>query len=133
MENRAIGICIVALVVVAAVALAIGMATDDGQGDGDSQNPGVTVVEYSLDIDPVGTESWAFDVSFYAPVSGSLHGYLGDVPLGDNGLLLSWDEPTQFRDRGWSYDFGPGEDLEYVEKNLRLVFSSNIDPVRVDH
>ena len=132
MENRAIGICVVALVVVVVAAVAIGMAGGDDDGGSSGGSEKVTV-EYSLDVYPMGSESYAFDVSFYAPVSGSLSAYLGDVPLGDNGVLLSWNGPTQFRDRGWSYDFGPGEDLEYVENNLRLVFSSNIDPVRVDY
>ena len=129
MENRAIGICVVALVVVAVAAVAIGMAGGDDDG-GDSGGSEKVTVEYSLDLIPIGSDSCIFEVSFYAPVSGSLVAYIGDEQIGQG---LRWNEPTQFRDRGWSYDFGPGEDLEYVEDNLRLVFSSNIDPVRVDH
>lgn len=78
----------------------------------------------------MGTDSCIIYVSFYAPEAGSLSAYIGDDQI---GRMLEWNEPTQFRDRGWVYDFGPGEDLGYVKANLRLAFSMNFDPVRVDH
>ena len=95
MENRAIGICIVALVVVAAVALAIGMATDDGE---DSGNPVAYTVEYHIGCSSGGS-IYSYEISFDAPAPGSYYVYLNGEPLlNGRGEQIgdSWEYPGEY-------------------------------------
>lgn len=115
-------------IIATAVAIIGGYAAFGHENDsGDSEDPGKTTLEYSYEIVPIGTDSCTIEPSFYARESGSIRVYIGDDLIGD----YRWHEPLRFHSGGWVYDFGPGEDLAYVQANLRIEFSSNFDPVLV--
>ena len=115
-------------VVIAAVAIIGGYAAfGHGDDSGDSEESGETTLEYSYEVVPIGTDSCVIEPSFYARESGSVWIYIGDDLIGD----YRWHEPLRFHGGGWAYDFGPGEDLAYVQANIRFEFSSNFDPVLV--
>lgn len=114
--------------IVAIIAIVGGyVALSHGDDSGDSEESGKTTLEYSYEIVPIGYDSCVIEPGFYAKESGSIRIFVGDDLIGEH----SWDGPLRFHGGGWAYDFGPGEDLAYVQANVHIEFSGNFDPVLV--
>lgn len=129
--NKALGIAGIAIIVIAAAYAGYLVMNDWGGDEGGSDEP--VRLEYSLNV--TGTSStFDFDIHFYGSEPGYVHFYLGDDPLLNvEGEIMgyTWHEPQQVN-RAWWHDLD-GYSVDYVKDNLRAVFSSNLDPVRVDH
>ncbi len=126
---------IAGIVVVIAAAAGYMLTQDGGQDDGgDSSDDGRTVLEYTLNVrDAGGGGEYYFDVHFKADVPGSFTVYLGNSPIilpYGNTMTERWHSSVNF-DRDYSGFYEAGQDIEYVQANLHLVFSSNIDAIRV--
>ena len=112
-------------VVIAAVAIIGGYAAfGHGDDSGDSEESGETTLEYSLEVVP-RVDCWDLDISFDAPESGSYWIYLGSDLIAHE----SWDGPDHISKR--YVTMGTDYDVNLIEANLDVRFSSNFDAVRV--
>lgn len=111
--------------IVAIIAIVGGyVALSHGDDSGDSEESGKTTLEYSLEVVP-RVDCWDLDISFYASESGSYWIYLGSDLIAHE----SWEGPDHIS-RGY-VTMGTDYDIDLIEANLDVRFSSNFDAVRV--
>ena len=137
MDNKHIlGFVGIAIILVAVgFAIGLSMGDDDGKDAGDGGSSGSETsnrVEYRLELWDNGG-MFSYDVSFYSPVEGSFSVYLGSEPvIRPDGKVqgAQWEADTNFH-RSYGDYYEDGQDFEYIQANLHLVFSPNIDAVQV--
>lgn len=132
--SRILGIAGIAIILIA-VGFAAGLMLNDGgddRGDGGDSSETDRTIEYRLTLRE-SPDHYSFTVAFYGDVGGSLEMYLGDEPLLDGlgePITRSWSAGEWVK---FSYgpDYPEGKDFAYVEDNIRIVFPSYIDAVRL--
>lgn len=133
--DRILGIAGIAIILIA-VGFAAGLMLNDGgddRGDGGDASETDRTIEYRLTLREY-PDGYGFTVKFIGTVAGGLEMYLGDEPLLDGHqepITRSWSVGERV-DFSYSLDYPEGKDFAYIENNLRVVFSPNIDAVQVD-
>ena len=124
MDNKAIAICVIALVAIVGVALAVGLSGNEG-GDG----PEKVRQDYHLELTEYA-DGYGLEITLTGQSWGVVELYLGDDPLLDgkgNPIYREWSEGERVR-IGYGLYYPDGYDFERIQSDLRLEFSVNIEP-----